>query len=326
MRRTGVAAVSVLMGAVLCGSAVWSAGLVDAAPTTTAPAVRVERIPVERKQCKKTADALRLLLSYREDADVFTVGEDAGSGGILLVGPPPVVEHVVRVIGVRTETVSGADAPHEPPTVVTRVIVLEATSCKSVSRTLREAFRHEPVLNVATNEDRNAIVLRGDASLVATAERIVRSLEGIDAAGDGQASRVIHLRHAQAERLAQVLADVLGGEGDVTCDARTNAVIISASPELIASVEAVIAQLDVVIDPQQERPRARDTQRRRGEWNRPQRRGEQRPPVRPPTKRDAPQPPPAPQSPPPSEPPHDAPRSENGSPPENAPAEPTRTR
>lgn len=279
-RLSGLTACAVL-GVVLAAGAAYSAGLADLAPdaATTAPAVRVERIPVSAKQAEPLAKAIRQVLASRPDADAFVVAADPTSGCILLSGPPGAVDDVIRVMGVRTQPLlAGRPARCEDETVV-RVLALEQTTCKSVARTLHEAFRREPCLVVAANEDRNAIILRGDAAVVTEAERIVAALESDGLAGDVHSAKIIRLKHAEAERVVGVLGELLGRSGDVTCDERTNSLIVSAPPELLKDVARVVAELDVVIEPKQGRERGRADQRRRGDRIRPQERTDRPAPV-----------------------------------------------
>lgn len=293
MRRTAMALTSVVLGVGFVAAIAVAGNYTATAHPTTAPAVRVERIDTGAKRCKKTAAAIRTLLALRDDAGAFVVGEDAPAGCILLSGPPSGVEDLVRVLGVRSKTIAGG-ATRRPPDVVTRVLTLDQTSSKSVSRTIRDAFRREPALNVAVNEERNAIVLRGEPAIVSEAERIVHSLDGGNPADEELAVTVVPLRHTQVAYLSLVVKKLLGDRCGVTPDQRTNSLIIQCAPERLERITKTVESLDNSLrpwDPQLEMQK----QRRRGEWK-PAKPRNAKPAPRPKTPKPS-APPPSPQQP-----------------------------
>jgi type II secretory pathway component GspD/PulD (secretin) len=62
--------------------------------------------------------------------------------------------------------------------------------------------------------------------------------------------RIFMLKNAEARQTAKLLNDIYGGRDDkemtVGCDERTNALILNATAERLAEVEAIISRLDSI--------------------------------------------------------------------------------
>lgn len=107
-------------------------------------------------------------------------------------------------------------------------------------------------LSVVPVEAGNAIVLRGAPALV---EALLPTLAEIDNEAASRGSiRVMYLKHADAAEVAPLLksisATIGGGEGapsraSIAVNEATNALVISAEPDMLLALEQVIERLDI---------------------------------------------------------------------------------
>lgn len=99
----------------------------------------------------------------------------------------------------------------------------------------------------------NSVILKGERALL---DKLIPTLQELDQAGKSRSGiRVVKLKHAKAENLLPVLQEMSGAisESDqgnnnrarLAVNQATNAIIISAAPDVQKSLEAVIRQLDV---------------------------------------------------------------------------------
>lgn len=98
----------------------------------------------------------------------------------------------------------------------------------------------------------NSVVLRGEPTAVETMLATLREIDN-EAASRGTI-RVLYLKHADAAEIAPLLKDVSvtigGGEGapsraSIAVNEATNALVVSAEPEMLLALERVIEQLDI---------------------------------------------------------------------------------
>jgi general secretion pathway protein D len=148
------------------------------------------------------------------------------------------------------------------------VIPLQNASATEVVRILTSLSKPTPgeapsgnAPNFIADERTNSILMTGDKSMRLTMRAIIAHLDTpMETTGN---TRVIYLRYAQAKDLVAVLkgvgasqskgpggspaaaASVAGQQFDVQPDEATNSVVITASPDIMRSLEQVIRQLDI---------------------------------------------------------------------------------
>jgi general secretion pathway protein D len=143
------------------------------------------------------------------------------------------------------------------------VIPLAQASATEVARALKAlASEGAAGQSVVADERTNSVILSGDAATRARLRQLVTQLDGPRGAGGN--TYVATLRYARAEQVAPIVAGILGGavagkagEGTpaatasgsdkarVQAYAATNAVVITAAPDQIATARTVIEQLDI---------------------------------------------------------------------------------
>ncbi len=148
------------------------------------------------------------------------------------------------------------------------VIPLQHASASEVARILISLSKPTPgeapggaAPNVIADERTNSILMSGDKSMRLSMRAIIAHLDTpMESTGN---TRVIYLRYAQAKDLVAVLKGVGTSQGkgpggapaaavaaagqqfDVQPDEATNSVVITASPDIMRSLEQVIRQLDI---------------------------------------------------------------------------------
>ncbi len=200
--------------------------------------------------------------------DVLEVVADAGAN-TLIVTLPAALEDAAR------ETIGRIDTAGSAGPEVVRVITLDQASATEVVRSVNDALSGRALpsgggVRLSAAESSNAIVVSGVEADVRFVRELVAELDR-PAATDRVAVRSVVLEHAQAERVAPLVARLLeaermsewmrynirmnrrGGEPEpeqirAEADARTNAVIITGPPELLPVALELIARLDVPAD------------------------------------------------------------------------------
>ena len=139
-----------------------------------------------------------------------------------------------------------------------RTIRLTNSSAAEMARTLTALTNRRggdgADVSIVPVEANNTLLLRGDPGVIAQLVPIVTSLDAENAAKSD--IRVLYLKHAVAEELVPMLEQVTrtladetvggpAGRASIGFDKGTNALIISASPEMQQSLESVIRQLDI---------------------------------------------------------------------------------
>jgi len=141
-----------------------------------------------------------------------------------------------------------------------RVFLLKNAAAAEAAKVLTQIFRGDkPTLAIAADERTNSLVIRGSADDLAVAEAVLQRLDDAPAR-DGKKPerpekpqlRVFSLKSAGAAEVAKVLQTLLGGEGNknfrAVVDAPSNSVLVYASEEQLAEIEALVVRLDVLAE------------------------------------------------------------------------------
>ena len=140
------------------------------------------------------------------------------------------------------------------------LISLENTSANEIARILGTTFgRSDQGKNFGAMaiERSNAVLLRGQSGVIEQAKNVIARLDS--ATGSNSNLKVIYLKYAQAEDIKQILDEValtlekeinssdssLKKSTTISFHNDTNALVISAQPDIMKSLEGVIAQLDI---------------------------------------------------------------------------------
>ena len=140
------------------------------------------------------------------------------------------------------------------------LISLENTSANEIARILGTTFgRSDQGKNFGAMaiERSNSVLLRGQSGVIEQAKKVIARLDS--ATGSSSNLKVIYLKYAQAEDIKQILDEValtlekeinssdssLKKSTTISFHNDTNALVISAQPDIMKSLEGVIAQLDI---------------------------------------------------------------------------------
>jgi type II secretory pathway component GspD/PulD (secretin) len=140
-----------------------------------------------------------------------------------------------------------------------RVILLKNAAAGDAAKVLTQTFRGDrPAMSIAADERSNSLILRGAPDDLAAAEAV---LQRLDAAAtdvkkpekaDKPQLRVFTLKSGSAAEVAKVLVALLGGEGNksfrAVADGQSNSVLVYATEEQLAEIEALILRLDVLAE------------------------------------------------------------------------------
>ncbi len=137
---------------------------------------------------------------------------------------------------------------------------LEHASAEEMVRVLGEMATEEQAAEarVAADPRTNRVLIRGGEQTRIELRALIADLDQPTDLEDD--TRVIHLRHANAEDLVEIIAEAgraqtelgaeEGAEGEraepvVQADGSSNALVLSGRPEILASLESLIRQLDI---------------------------------------------------------------------------------
>ena len=140
------------------------------------------------------------------------------------------------------------------------LVSLDNTSANEIARILGSTFgRKEQGKNfsVIAIERSNSILLRGQSGIIEQVKEVIARLDS-SAISDSNL-KVIYLKYAQAEDIKEILDEVAETLEDeinssdsskkksttISFHSDTNALVISAQPDILKSLEGVIAQLDI---------------------------------------------------------------------------------
>lgn len=170
-----------------------------------------------------------------------------------------IISDLAANVGRLVEIVRSLDRPTHNQQ---EVVALTQASAGEVARALKALAGEGAAGQVVADERTNSVILSGDAATRARLRQLAQQLDGPRSAGGN--TFVAALRYARAEQVAPIIASILGGslagkagEGAAaavpagTDKARvqaypaTNAVVITAAPDQIATGRSVIEQLDI---------------------------------------------------------------------------------
>ena len=206
-------------------------------------------------------DLSTLLRQLNDVAEGGNVAHYEPSNVLIITGRANVVNRLVEIVR-RVDTAGDQDVEsvslkYASATEVARIInslMKESSNSKSVSVLL--------VPTVAADERTNSVIISGDPKARARVRKIIEKLDR-DQAYTGN-TRVIYLKYAKAKNVLEVLSGVgkevaaeKSGESSsssssssnskfsIYADEDTNAVIISAQPDVMKEMEDIIAKLDI---------------------------------------------------------------------------------
>ncbi|MBB4657625.1 type II secretion system secretin GspD [Parvularcula dongshanensis] len=208
-------------------------------------------VPLRNVDVREAANAVRALV-----ADTGLATPITETNTLIVADTAANVERVVRLI-------EEMDVDNS----VVRPVSLQNAPASEVAATLTQIINEQAAngrrpgsVSVVPNDATNQIILRGNPQEV---RKYVPIIQELDTAG---ASRVgldaIYLRHADAEKVVELLRGVLGdqltgGEGggapgvgfgpqtSLAFDEATNAVVVNAPPDTQRLVRSIVAQLDI---------------------------------------------------------------------------------
>jgi len=130
-----------------------------------------------------------------------------------------------------------------------RVFLLKNAAAVEAAKVLTQIFRGDhPALAIVADERTNSLVLRGSVEDLAAADRDGKKPER----PEKPQLRVFTLKSGSAAEVTKLLQALLGGEGNksfrAVADAQSNSVLVYASEEQLAEIEALVVRLDVLAE------------------------------------------------------------------------------
>ncbi len=199
------------------------------------------------------------------------VTADPAGGRVLVSAPGPLAAMAGAIIEqLDREPVGGA--------VDVRVFSLREARAEQVAGALRDAMAAEAARtpgmiapSIVAEASSNAVVVTATESQLGRIEQLVAGMDDAGGPPDRQRVRTVVLQHARAEAVAPIVERLLGDPEDdadpfggrfflnrrgpvpsedapelrVAADPRLNAVVISATPGILAAAEEMVRQLDV---------------------------------------------------------------------------------
>lgn len=139
--------------------------------------------------------------------------------------------------------------------VATTVIPLYNTSAHEAADVIRQILNLPASSGLASDDEANALVVQADDELT---KRVVTTAKSIDSMSRNEVqpdeslvTRLDHIHYGQAANMAKVLHETFGPNTKslrIAVDLRTNILVLSASPDKLQRMEAVVAHLDIPID------------------------------------------------------------------------------
>ncbi|MCH2132657.1 MAG: hypothetical protein MK116_02795 [Phycisphaerales bacterium] len=249
----------------------------EASPT---PRVELRVLRVEHGDARTVAQVLTPLLRDRQrwPADLQQMARsgravpepnvtvDAPANRIIISAPAPVV-------AIAKDLLDELDRPMENATAIdVQVIALQQAQATEVAKTLNESIEArarlrpgEPRPAVSAQPSGNAIIVTGTPQQIDDLRGLVARLDD-GLAPDQTQVRTVYLQHARAERVAPIVEQLLVEDVDpnmawfssrrgvpmpeandvrVVADPRLNAVVVAATPAILAVAEQMVSQLDV---------------------------------------------------------------------------------
>src|SRR5439155_14948195 len=142
----------------------------------------------------------------------------------------------------REAVASGARRGDE---VVTRILPLRHADAGGLVPVLQPLVSKDGLLTAYPPTNSLVVVDAGG-----NVERLGGLVADLDVPSSERATEVVTLRFAPADETARRLRDALGGQAlRVTADARTNALVLSGTPDEVQRARAVAARLDQALPP-----------------------------------------------------------------------------
>ena len=141
------------------------------------------------------------------------------------------------------------------------LVSLQNTSSNEITRILNSSYKgsseNKRNFSIQSVDSSNSVLLRGQSGVLDQIKNVIARLDST--APKNSNLRVIYLKYANAEDIASILKDVsenLETQGastgsvkekstNISFHKETNALIISAQPDIMESLQSVIAQLDI---------------------------------------------------------------------------------
>ena len=188
-----------------------------------------------------------------DPADAQFVG-DAKGGRIIVTGRP---EHLKQIEQLLQQLGSGKARAESRET---RIIDITTASAVDLVSTVRTLYLEEakgrlgttpPDTLISPDVGGNRLILVGDTNELAAVEQIVRKLDKVSA--QGASARVFKVKSADPDKVAEILTssliryDAYGRpqrRANVSVDAKTRTLIVTADPKELQGVALIIDQLD----------------------------------------------------------------------------------
>lgn len=141
------------------------------------------------------------------------------------------------------------------------LVSLQNTSSNEITRILNSSYKgsneNKRNFSIQSVDSSNSVLLRGQSGVLEQIKNVIARLDSTTPKNSNL--RVIYLKYANAEDIASILKDVsenLETQGastgsvkekstNISFHKETNALIISAQPDIMESLQSVIAQLDI---------------------------------------------------------------------------------
>lgn len=141
------------------------------------------------------------------------------------------------------------------------LVSLQNTSSNEITRILNSSYKgsneNKRNFTIQSVDSSNSVLLRGQSGVLEQIKNVIARLDSTTPKNSNL--RVIYLKYANAEDIASILKDVsenLETQGastgsvkekstNISFHKETNALIISAQPDIMESLQSVIAQLDI---------------------------------------------------------------------------------
>lgn len=233
---------------------------------------KTSAIPVVGNDSKVSGDAVitRVVavknVSVRELSPILRqLNDNAGAGNVVHYDPANIILLTGRasVVNRLAEIIKRVDQAGDKEVEVVELKNASATEMVRIVEALNKSAeaKNSPALlqpQLVADERTNSILISGEPQVRQRLKKLIDQLD-VEMATKGN-NRVIYLRYAKAEELVDVLSGVsenLQAEKDaksgqssnskvmITADVGTNALVVTAPPDIMDALEDVIGQLDI---------------------------------------------------------------------------------
>ncbi len=231
--------------------------------------VRVVRL--ERGQAASVAGAVGAAMRAKAKPGEVeaTITPEPASNSLVLAGTPEQVEAAAALVqsmdkggerdGLGARTIPLTHARAEALAPVLEGVLKRESSVRLLPEWARagvmsRVMSEPPEVKVAAEARLNAIIVSGPKAIIEVAEQVVKDLDVPSGAGrpaaDARPVRILTLRNAEAEQVAQSLQGVFAEEAGaerpplVRVDKESNSLVVRATSEQFAAVEQLAMKLD----------------------------------------------------------------------------------